>query len=215
MADSRWLVGCRGLGLGLAGQTRPRRRPSKESLPVPIVNQLVARIRGAADVLLREVMKFGAVGAIAFVVDIGIFNLALIGFGDGGPVDGHPKIAKVISATVATLVAWLGNRFWTFRHRPQNSPRRELLLFVAFNLAGMAIAITCQAISHDILGYTSHQADNISANGVGLILGTLFRFWAYRTFVFPNALARLEPESDPANRDDELGLPANLAKLSP
>ncbi|MGZ4722528.1 MAG: GtrA family protein, partial [Oryzihumus sp.] len=30
----------------------------------------------------------------------------------------------------------------------------------------------------------SPLADNISANGVGLVLGTLFRFWAYRRFVF-------------------------------
>lgn len=34
-------------------------------------------------------------------------------------------------------------------------------------------------------------ADNISANVIGLGLGTLFRFWSYSTFVFP----KVEPES--------------------
>ena len=40
------------------------------------------------------------------------------------------------------------------------------------------------AISHDVLGLTSRLADNISANVVGLALGTLFRYWSYKTFVF-------------------------------
>jgi len=34
-------------------------------------------------------------------------------------------------------------------------------------------------------GFTSALADNISANVVGLGLGTLFRFWSYRKWVFP------------------------------
>ena len=33
-------------------------------------------------------------------------------------------------------------------------------------------------------------ADNISANGVALVLGTMFRFWAYRTYVFPHEEAQ-------------------------
>jgi len=49
---------------------------------------------------------------------------------------------------------------------------------------GMVIALACLAISHYALGLTSMLADNISANGVGLVLGTSFRFWSYRTFVF-------------------------------
>ena len=39
-------------------------------------------------------------------------------------------------------------------------------------------------ISHDLLGLTSRLADNVSANVIGLALGTLFRYWSYRRFVF-------------------------------
>jgi hypothetical protein len=35
------------------------------------------------------------------------------------------------------------------------------------------------------MGWDSALADNISANVVGLALGTAFRFWSYRKFVFP------------------------------
>ena len=41
------------------------------------------RARGAMDVLVREMLKFGVVGAVAFVVDIGVFNLLRFGFADG------------------------------------------------------------------------------------------------------------------------------------
>ncbi len=38
-------------------------------------------------------------------------------------------------------------------------------------------------ISHYGLGFTSTLADNV-ATVVGIGLGTLFRFWTYRKFVF-------------------------------
>lgn len=146
-------------------------------------------------VVYREALKFGAVGAIAFVLDVGLFNLLTTGLwpGTGGPpMDGHEKLAKIASASVAILWAWLGNRYWTFRHRRQATPARELALFVAMNLVGLVIAVLCLAISHDLLGFTSALADNISGNVIGIGLGTLFRFWAYRRFVFNEFLDTTE-----------------------
>ncbi|HET7476251.1 MAG TPA: GtrA family protein [Dermatophilaceae bacterium] len=141
------------------------------------------RLYGALDVLVREMLKFGVVGAVAFVVDIGLFNLLRFAGGEG-PMYDKPIRAKIVSVAVATLTAWLGNRYWTFRHRRRAAAHHELLLFVVFNVAGMAIALVCLATSHYLLNLRSPLADNVSANGVGLVLGTLFRFWAYRTFVF-------------------------------
>ena len=148
---------------------------------------LIDRAREAVGVLYREALKFGVVGAVAFVVDIGLFNLLctdLWPFSGPAPLDGHEKIAKVVSVAVATLVAWLGNRHWSFRHRRQAAAHRELLLFAVMNVAGMLIAIACLTISHDLLGFTSTLADNLSGNIIGTGLATLFRFWAYRKYVF-------------------------------
>ncbi len=168
---------------------------------------LVGRLRAAVDVLYREVLKFGVVGLVAFVVDIGGFNLLTTGLwpGAGGPpLDGHEKLAKVISAGTATVIAYLGNRYWTFRHRRRATPRREFVLFVGMNLVGMLIAVACLTVSHDVLGFTSSLADNISGNLIGIGLGTLFRFWAYRTLVFKDlglvggGQVALPVEEDPA-----------------
>jgi putative flippase GtrA len=44
--------------------------------------------------------------------------------------------------------------------------------------------VICLAISRYILGFDSILADNISSNVIGVGIGTIFRFWAYRTLVF-------------------------------
>jgi putative flippase GtrA len=153
---------------------------------------LLGRLREAIDVLIREMVKFGVVGAVALVVDVGVFN-ALRYSGGHGPLYDKPLSAKVISVALATLTAWAGNRYWTFRHRRRTAMHHELALFVLFNVVGMGIALACLGISHYVLDLRSPLADNISANGVGLALGTLFRFWAYRRFVFSNNQPVVEP----------------------
>jgi putative flippase GtrA len=158
-------------------------------------------------------LKFGVVGAVAFVIDVGGFNLLTTGLWPLGapPLDGHEKIAKVLSAAVAVLFAWLGNRYWSFRHRRQSSKPRELLLFVVMNLIGILISVICLAVSHDLLRFTSAVADNVSGNIVGIGLGTLFRFWAYRTFVFTELTTpdpHGTPSPDPAGSEETAPRPA-------
>ncbi len=134
--------------------------------------------RGALDVLYREMIKFGVVGAVAFVVDLGLANILW-----HTVLEDKVTTAKIISGAVATLVAWLGNRQWTFRHRRSRPMHHEVAMFFGVNLIALGISALTLALSHYGLGFTSTLADNI-ATIVGIGLGTLFRFWAYRRFVF-------------------------------
>lgn len=136
---------------------------------------------------IHELLRFGSVGAVAFVVDAGLFNL--LRFGPMGLLEHKPLTAKVVSVAAATVVAWLGNRYWTFAAGRTARWRRELALFAGLNAVGMAIAVGCLAVSHYVLGFTSPLADNIAANVVGLALSTLFRYVAYRRLVFTGAVA--------------------------
>jgi len=160
------------------------------------LHALAARVYGPFEALAREVTKFGIVGAMSFVIDVGLFNLLLY----GGPLEGKPLTAKVVSVAVATTFAYFGNRFWTFRHRGRTNMGREYLLFFMLNGVAMLIAVGCLWVSHYLLGLDSALADNISANVIGLALGTLFRFWSYRKWVFP-AVADDSAELDLAERD--------------
>ena len=105
--------------------------------------------------------------------------------GGEGPMYDQPLTAKVVSVAVATTFAYFGNRYWTFRHRGRTSFGREYLLFFVLNGVGMAISVSCLWISHYVFNFRGPIADNISANVIGLGLGTLFRFWSYRRWVFP------------------------------
>lgn len=144
-------------------------------------------VRGTLNVLWREMVKFGIVGALAFVIDVGTMNLLR-----ATVLEDKPTTAKIISASVATLFSWVGNRQWTFRHRRNRAAHHELSLFVLTNLIALVIGAGTIAFSHYVLGLQTLLADNI-ANVIGIGLGTLFRFWGYRTFVFAK---ELEPASD-------------------
>lgn len=128
--------------------------------------------------------KFGTVGGLAFVVDIALFNIAVRG------LNLESLTAKTLSTVAAATVAFLGNRFWTWRHRARSGLAREYTLYFLFNAVGLGIGLACLAISHYGLGslwpsvFRSLLADNIAGNVVGTLLGTLFRFWSYRRFVF-------------------------------
>ena len=141
---------------------------------------------------IHEIGKFGAVGAFAFVIDAIVFNLFRVHYDIGY------AWAAVISTTVSATVAFIGNRMWTWRNRSSSSLHREYLLYAFFNAVGLLISLGCLWISHDLLGawqpaiFKSVLADNISKYGFGLVLGTAFRFWSYRRFVFTPTAAQAE-----------------------
>jgi putative flippase GtrA len=140
--------------------------------------------------LIHELGKFGAVGAVAFLVDLVLFNVAIKAWGM------EELTAKTFSTVIAATVAFIGNRFWTWRHRERSGMAREYSLYFFFNAVGLGIGLACLAISHYGLGsiwprvFQSLIADNIAANLVGTVLGTLFRFWSYRRFVFVGPAAQ-------------------------
>jgi dolichol-phosphate mannosyltransferase len=128
-----------------------------------------------------EVAAFLAVGGLAFIVDIALFNV-LRGLDPFRLID--PTVARSLAMLVAMCVTYAGNRMLTWRTSPPANERNAVGVFVLLNLIGLGISDACLAVSHDVLGLTSLLADNIAANGVGLALGTAFRYLTYRRFVF-------------------------------
>lgn len=133
---------------------------------------------------MRRGASFLAVGGAAFVVDAAVYNLLVFWVTGTGPLFGFPVIAKVIAIVVATIVTYVGNRFWTFGQR--NVPRRfsRYVLFIGVNIAAALLQLGCLAFSRYVLGLDSVLADNISGTIVGQALATVFRFVTYDRWVF-------------------------------
>jgi putative flippase GtrA len=127
--------------------------------------------------LLAEAAKFGTVGATAAVVDLGgtAYLHGVLGVG--------PLKAKAVSVALATVASYLGNRFWAFRHRENHSLAREWIVFFVLNGLGLLIAESVIAFTYyglDQRGAIAFNAANVAGTG----LGTVFRFWSYRKWVF-------------------------------
>lgn len=151
-------------------QAGPSRKPVKRL-------DLTRHLGGGVRLLAR----FGIIGALAFIVDVATFNVAR------HVLDLGPLTSKTIAVLLATTFAFGGNRSWTFGQRRQRHAAAAYVMFFAVNGVALVISLACLATSTYVLGLDSPLAENISANVVGIALGTLFRFWAYGRWVFPRA----------------------------
>lgn len=155
--------------------------------------RISTKIQGLVSLVWREVAKFGVVGGAAFVVDSAIYLWML-----SGPMSDSPVKAKIVAGVVATMFSWVANRYWTFRHRRQANVARELVMFLVMNAIGLGIAAACVWVTKYILQLTDTTSVFIAGSVVGLILGTIFRFFAYRFWVFGDKNIAPELRTDKA-----------------
>ena len=126
--------------------------------------------------------QFLTVGGVAFVVDMGLFNLLVFGPGE---VLGHkPVTAKIVAALLATLVSWVGNRHWTFSERRSRRRGHELALYAVINGIALLVAPAVLYAATYWVGATGQVAANV-ASVVGIGLGTVLRYTGYKLWVFP------------------------------
>ena len=132
------------------------------------------------QVLVHEVAKFGVVGAIGFVVQLGVQNALYPGHGVGAVT------AVVIAYAIATVVTFVGNRWWAFRHRKGAGLGPELAQFVVLNVVGIFIQVGIVDLVVHGMGHSDRLSYNI-ATIFGIGIGTMFRLFTYRRFVFRTA----------------------------
>ncbi|GAA2176747.1 hypothetical protein GCM10009784_24510 [Arthrobacter parietis] len=166
-----------------------------------MITTVVDRIRALASLFWRELAKFGAVGGVAFVIDKGLFWILI-----HGPMEDSEVKAQVVSAAIATVFAWIANRYWTFRHRRQANVLRELMMFLLINAIGLGIAAGFVWLAKYPLDI-SDRTGLFVAGIVGTVLATAVRFVAYRFWVFNEEL-----DAEPAfAHDHELIHPRSRA----
>ena len=142
-----------------------------------------------------EVTRFLAVGLVATIVALVIFNMLVHGFVMSGfaPLNDNPELAYVLANGVGMLISYHGTKSWAFKHRQSRHADGGLAAFVVINLATMLIPITCLWISRNGFGLDDPISDNVSANVIGLALANGARFFLFRTLVFRRPLVEDEP----------------------
>lgn len=177
---------------GYRGPVTSSGAPGLTAAPGPAPEARPGRLRGYLDRVPRatlrdralELLRFGSVGTVAFVVDLGTYNL--LRFGPVEVLHGKPLTARVVAVVLATLVSWLGSRHWTFAGQRTHRGTHELALFGAINLVGIGFTVGALGFSHYVLGMSGPFSDNV-ANVVGIVLGTVVRYVGYKLFVFTGA----------------------------
>jgi putative flippase GtrA len=165
-----------------------------------------------------EIGKFLIVGGLGTVIDLGGAGLL------HGQYHFEPLAAKAVSVTLATVFTYLGSRFWTFRERENQAMHREAVLFFVLNVVGLLIAEAVIGLVSYVMGLRGPLAYN-AASFVGTGLGTIFRFYAYRRWVFldpegasaatPLPDAPAFPDYPPWELDPAFLVPAEAAVQAP
>jgi putative flippase GtrA len=142
-----------------------------------------------------EVSRFLAVGLVATIVAIVIFNFLVHGFttADRAPLNDQPELAYLIANGIGMLISFRGTTQWAFRDRTPRHADGGVVAFTAINVATMAIPMACLWVSRDLMRLDDPISDNVSANVVGLLLANATRFVLFRQFVFPHGGRRQEP----------------------
>jgi putative flippase GtrA len=167
--------------------------PADDARSTATANERSPFVRIAVDLyrrfahLVHEVAKFGVIGVLNFIITIGIADTLHLVLGMG------PLKAFGVGTVVATTFSYFANRYWTFRHRDTSGLGREYVLFFLLNGVALVITWVFIAVTHYILGLQNGIAYN-AAEVVGTAAATLFRFWAYKKWVFLPASA---PPVDP------------------
>ena len=161
-----------------------------------LVSALYQRFR----LLIHEGFKFLVVGGIGFVVTLGGADVLHLGLGV------NKYTAITVATVVATVVTFVGNRYWTFRHRAGAGTTRESVMFFVLNGVGLLFQYACIWIVQDLLHHQGGLWYNV-ANLIGIVFGTLFRFWSYRKWVWHMLPPELEVPADALPADPSGPMP--------
>jgi len=127
--------------------------------------------------LIHEGAKFCVIGGIGAVVTLGGADI----------LHNHLAVGKYTALTVSTLIAtvvtFVGNRHWTFKHRSGKGTTHESVMFFVLNGVGLLIGYGCIWLVQTGFGLSGALWYDF-ANFLGLVFGTLFRFWSYRKWVW-------------------------------
>lgn len=141
----------------------------------------------------RELLKFAFVGGICFVITLVVnYGLKLTVLRE------KPVTAQAVAVIIATIVSYVLNREWAFRTRGGRERAHEAALF--FLISGLGVVLNTAPLwaSRYLLDlqvphvgrFTQEFADFTSGMIIGTLIAMVFRWWAFKKWVFPDENVR-------------------------
>jgi putative flippase GtrA len=147
--------------------------------------------------LVKELGAFGVVGAVCFLIQVGVFQLLYAHLGVGAVT------SNLVATVVSMTAAYLGHRYWSFSHRERSSIGREYVLFAVINGVTLLLGLAVVALVRYPLNQDSALVLQL-ANVGSIVLGTAIRYLGYRRWVFTDPDAgqqglreQQEPSAEP------------------
>lgn len=151
------------------------------TLVVMVAGTLASRLAP----FLYQLAKFGLVGGLNFLIDLGVLNLmiALTGITHGF----FASMFKAAAFLVAVISSFLWNKFWTFGVTSVENAGRQFLQFFIVTFVGFLINVGAFALLNDYIGpraaIDARTWASVSAAGAAAA-GLTWNFLGYRFLVF-------------------------------
>lgn len=129
-------------------------------LPVlSIIGLRIVDLVGEKILFVHQAGKYFLVGSFSAVVDIRVFQFStwIAAFF----IILSPAIFKTISFSVATVLRYLGNKYWTFEKKGKDGIKKEAIQFFAVTLAGLVLNVGIFLYFTKIMGTQFHMQEKV------------------------------------------------------
>lgn len=125
--------------------------------------------------LIPQMMRFGAVGGVGFIVDGGLLWLLIT-------LDFNPFMARALSFPAAVIVTWALNRNWTFRATRDASKQGQFRRYFGVQVVG---SLTNYLIYSAVIGLFGTAPTTIFVGfALGSFVGSFMNFFGARHVAF-------------------------------
>ena len=117
--------------------------------------------------LIAQIMKFGVVGVIAFVIDYGVMVFLTEVFGL------NPVVSATISFIVSVIFNYIASMRYVFSHKEDMSRSREFVIFIVLSVIGLII--------NDVLMWAGTELVSINYRIVKIFATAVVMVWNFIT----------------------------------
>lgn len=157
----------------------------------------IAFLFGKKIAIIYQIAKFGLIGVLNTLVDLGVLALVTLLFSAYLQIESTTamigaitfySLNKSISFIVANISSYFWNKHWTFDQGEKKQTKSEFLQFFAVSIIGFLINVfvatfVFKVILGSFIGLTSGQLGLIGA-AFGSIAGLAWNFIGYKLWVF-------------------------------